>query len=490
MSRANFLERWFGLIFCVAASSCAAANYDGSFDPAWAGGGRIAFSNGGATSPVFDVIVQSSGNVLLGGSVNPGGSSGTEWLADLTPGGQFVLTFGQSNGSGKTTLCTAAGSPFCGGTASWRQLKTQADGKILLLTHTQLARLSPTASALDTAGTAGGLGYASLVGISITNVGGTFSAPYAFVMQPDGKVLVAGAGRYTGVSTQDDFALLRLNSDLSLDTTFNASTDGNGATFAGGQTVAFDLGGDNIDTAAAVSLRADGRIVLIGTADTTAASAIAIACLTASGAIDTSCGAGTGKSSLQWAGGAFQLDDDNLIAESREIALDRVGRVTVVATATPAAQSTTGFIAVRTNPDGSVDSSFGSGGFSYAGNFAACGTGVIAHAMSFDSAGRILIAGRCKNMGSNEFAISRLRGDTGTLDTSFGIAGLSHGSFASTSSGDEAYVIALEPGGRPVIGGLTLSGNGSAGVGRLTYDLIFTEPFEAAPAGCLAPNCH
>lgn len=489
MRRTNFLDRWFGLIFCIAASSCAAANYDGSFDPAWAGGGRFVFSNGGI-SPVYDVMVQSSGNLLIGGPVNPGGGTGNDWLADLTPGGQFVLTFGQSNGSGKTTLCSAAGSPFCGGDASWQQLKTQADGKILLLTTSKLVRLSPTASALDTAGTAGGQGYVSLVGISINNVGGTFSAPYAFVVQPDGKVLVAGAGRYTGVSTQEDFAVVRLNPDLSLDTTFNASIDGNGVTFAGGRTVAFDLGGDNIDTAAAVALRADGRIVLIGTADTTTASAIAIACLTASGAIDTSCGAGTGKSSLQWAGGAFQLDSYNLIAASRQITLDRVGRVTVVATATPTAQSTTGFIAARTNPDASLDSTFGSGGFSYVGNFTACGTGAIARAMSFDSAGRILIAGSCKNTGSNEFAVSRLRGDTGTLDTTFGIAGLSHGSFDSSSSGGEAYAIALEPGGRPIIGGITLTSNGSTGVGRLTYDLIFTESFEAAPAGCLAPNCH
>src|SRR5262245_46115279 len=67
----------------------------------------------------------------------------------------------------------------------------------------------------------------------------------AVVLQPDGKVVVAGWTHYTG----GDFAVARYNSDGSFDNTFGS----------GGKTTT-DFGGT--DLALAIALQADGKIVV------------------------------------------------------------------------------------------------------------------------------------------------------------------------------------------------------------------------------------
>ena len=62
--------------------------------------------------------------------------------------------------------------------------------------------------------------------------------------------------------SNSDFAVARLNADGTIDTTFGAGT--------GKSVVAFDLGGTNTDTATALALKADGKIVVGGYAATAA----------------------------------------------------------------------------------------------------------------------------------------------------------------------------------------------------------------------------
>ena len=68
-------------------------------------------------------------------------------------------------------------------------------------------------------------------------------------MQPDGKIVAAG---HAIIGSTADFALVRYNLDGSLDTTFD--TDGK-------VTTAFGSGND---TAFAVALQPDGKIVAAG----------------------------------------------------------------------------------------------------------------------------------------------------------------------------------------------------------------------------------
>jgi uncharacterized delta-60 repeat protein len=100
-------------------------------------------------------------------------------------------------------------------------------------------------------------------------------------------------------------------------------------------------------------------------------------------------------------------------------------------------------------------------------------------------------AGRILVVGTcdSQFGVQRLRGD-GTLDTSFGIGGLASGKFDPASSGDQADAIILDHGGRPIIGGYTQLSPRTSAVARLTYDLIYTNDFETAPRGCLPPDCN
>ncbi len=74
------------------------------------------------------------------------------------------------------------------------------------------------------------------------------------LVQPDGKVLVAGQFEYTGIGGQTRHSLMRLNADGTLDTTFNVPT--------------LEIDGHNSAKYAAsieqVALLSDGRIVLTG----------------------------------------------------------------------------------------------------------------------------------------------------------------------------------------------------------------------------------
>jgi len=80
-------------------------------------------------------------------------------------------------------------------------------------------------------------------------------------VQADGKIVVSGTTTPTAPGSSTDFAVARFNSDGTLDTaTFGAGT--------GKAVYGFDLGGNNQDQALSLALKADGRIVLAGSAQT------------------------------------------------------------------------------------------------------------------------------------------------------------------------------------------------------------------------------
>jgi hypothetical protein len=51
--------------------------------------------------------------------------------------------------------------------------------------------------------------------------------------------------------------------------------------------------------------------------------------------------------------------------------------------------------------------------------------------------------------------------------------------------------VAFTPNGRLIVAGSsTISNVAQAGVAQLTYDLVYTDDFEATPRGCLPPDCN
>jgi uncharacterized delta-60 repeat protein len=159
------------------------------------------------------------------------------------------------------------------------------------------------------------------------------SSAQALLIQPDGKLLVAGNAE--GPSNSD-FLVLRLNSDGSLDQTF------------GDHGIARNsIGG--FDVANTMVLQPDGRIVLAGQSD----GDFALARYTASGALDPSFG--TGGVVKTPVGPSFDI--------AYGLALMPWGRLVAVGSARISTSAQGAVIAaVAYNADGSLDTYFGDGG--------------------------------------------------------------------------------------------------------------------------------
>jgi len=437
---------------------------DGYFDPTWAGGGHITFAadfhNPSYGTWARQIVVKSNGNLLLGGVVNAPGNQ-YWWIGELKPDGTPVLTFGESNGTGLVTGCHLSAN-LC--TNGFSAFGLESDGRIAVLGATQLVRTTADAHALDVAGVAGGLGYVPMP-TQINNIQGRLTAGRALARASsgNGKWLVGGEGYYSPATSSNlDYAVVRFNADLSLDPTFNAVTDGNNITFAGGALVAFDLGTDNYDNATATLVQTDDRIVLAGSATTSVSYGLALTRLSTNGALDLSFGgSGTGK----------------ILGPARSptsVITDRAGRMLI----------TLGDLmtVTRVHGDGTPDLSFATEGVSTE-TPGSCTQPARAEAVALDSAGRILIVGECAIDDTVvAFLVERLFGDDGSLDTTFGIDGFGYGAYNAANVQNVAFAVAFDAGGRPIVGGAS---NSKVGIARLTYDLVFTNNFEIVPPGRL-----
>lgn len=264
---------------------------------------------------------------------------------------------------------------------------------------------------------------------------GSFDQANALALQPDGKIVLAGI---TGDQmVESDFALARFNSDGGLDTSFG--TDGK---------VVTDLFG-GLDSAAGVALQPDGRIVVIGASFNSALGGdFALARYNGDGSLDTSFGT-DGKVTTDF----FGLSD-----AANAIALLPNGRI-VVAGSALSSGAAPDFGVARYNSEGSLDLSFGTGGkvtTNFFG-FSDIATGLVAQAD-----GRIVVAGAANNLNVTglDFALARYT-ESGTLDESFGNGGRVTTHFLGNL--DAASDVGLQPGGRIVVAGTTTNADGSTG---------------------------
>jgi uncharacterized delta-60 repeat protein len=121
----------------------------------------------------------------------------------------------------------------------------------------------------------------------------------------------------------------------------------------------------------------------------------------------------------------------------------------------------------RFNPDGSPDSSFGSGGVTYSSLADSAGSGVV-----LQPDGKILVCGnvnlKTKGVTSNAYLVTRYNAN-GTLDTSFAKSGVFTWDY-STGNDDANRMVLLSDGSILVAGGArgNLSGGSSASVFKLS----------------------
>jgi uncharacterized delta-60 repeat protein len=268
----------------------------------------------------------------------------------------------------------------------------------------------------------------------ITSFGGVNEAARSVAVQTDGKIVVAGSRALNG---NNDFALARYNRDGTLDAGFGA----------GGRAIT-DFGSP-FDFASSVAVQADGRIIAAGYVN----GDFGLARYNADGTLDRGFGAnGTAATSF---GGTTQ--------GIASVALQGDGKI--VAAGTANLDGTFGFALARYNIDGSLDATFGKNGTVTGGDFDLVGQGfsfALAYAVAVQPDGKIVAAGEAFVSGGFDFALARFESD-GSLDESFGTAGVRTINLGGATRNDRARGLVLQADGKIVAAGGALIATATAG---------------------------
>jgi uncharacterized delta-60 repeat protein len=241
----------------------------------------------------------------------------------------------------------------------------------------------------------------------------------AVVIQPDGKIVVAGSTSLGG-----NFAITRYNTNGNLDLTFD--TDGKQSTSLGGGT----------DESNAIALQSDGKIVIAGQSTNAGSFDFGVVRYNSNGSLDNS------FSSDGMVVTPIQTDDDFPYA----VRIQPDGKIVVAGFGIVGASND--FAVVRYNSDGGLDSTFDMDGkqttdLGFGGDDRA-------YACVIQPDGKILVAGYATGPSSKDFAVVRYNSN-GSLDASFDTDGkvlTDLGSFH-----DIPYAMALQTDGKIVIGG-------------------------------------
>ncbi|HEX8137182.1 MAG TPA: delta-60 repeat domain-containing protein, partial [Pyrinomonadaceae bacterium] len=325
---------------------------------------------------------------------------------------------------------------FPGGLDTANDTAVQADGRIVV------AGTSGTDFALTRYNTDGSLDASFGVGGRVhtdfpTGLGGV---AYALVIQPDGKLVLAGSASESATSFNSVFALVRYNTDGSLDTSF----DGDGrvvTTFAGSSA-----------TARALALQPDGKLVAAGLASdsTTFNSVYALARYNTDGSLDTSFDT-DGRVTTDFPGLTFE--------EIHAVAIQTNGRIVVGGLGNAA------FSLARYTTTGALDTSFDTDGFV---TTAFGGTFEEANALAIQSDGKIVAAGQTaiSTAANMNFALARYNTD-GSLDTSFDTDGKVTTDFGLV---DAASDVVIQTDGRVIAAGRAGTTAGGSFFALARYD--------------------
>ncbi len=359
-------------------------NPDGTLDPAFGSGGSTLIHISDFTDELYDVHIQSDGKILVAGDsggayfavarLNADGSLDTGFGS----GGVAVIDFGRK-----------------GGGSAW-DIAIQSDGKIILVgggrgPDWSIARLLPNGTLDSSFGTGGKLiaksggGSAYAVLMQTVNVGGS----------PVERILVAGRGYSGGIT---DFGLMRLTLSGALDSSFGPSGSGKSFTdFCGNlgeytRTIGFDSTGNIVA----------GGIINIGGSGGLTGHNFLIARYTPNGILDTTFG--EVRPGATQASGRTIVDALAGYDSVYGMAIQPGGKIILSGAVHNVDESFGGFGLVRFNPDGSVDSSFGSGGVAVAGSGSNDDFG---YKLALQPDGRLVVSGQSKNGAEYDISVFR-----------------------------------------------------------------------------------
>lgn len=265
-----------------------------------------------------------------------------------------------------------------------------------------------------------------------TDFGGTFDAAYALAVQPDGKLVAAGVTAPISTSTLADFALVRYETDGSLDPTFGT----------GGRVVTDFAGG--FDEARALVIQPDGRIVAAGRNN------FQLARYEPDGTLDPTFGQG----GLVTTGGPFGFG----LLQGRALVLEPDGKLVVGGWIFDNAGLIGGdsFFLARYLADGSLDPSFGDGGrvlTDFPNDFSIFAFNRdVGRGLARQPDGKLVLVGFVFDPVrlESQFALARYQPD-GSLDATFGEGGLVRTTLVR--NGNDGFAVAVEPGGKIVAAG-------------------------------------
>jgi uncharacterized delta-60 repeat protein len=230
------------------------------------------------------------------------------------------------------------------------------------------------------------------------------------ILQPDGKLLITGSAPGPAGAGDSNPVVIRMNADGTLDTTF------------GGTGKVFVNSGPAADGATAIGLLADGSIILAGDA-TNASTDIAVVKIKADGTFDTTFGTG----------GGMVVQHDGMDEHTIQMRIQSDGKIVIAATAGNTVE------VLRVNTNGTLDTSFGTGGMV---KLAPHGILDRATGLVLDGAKIVVQIGASYDTDFSETTIlARLNAD-GSLDSSFG--GTPVSSVGGTVRGDGVDGVVLD----------------------------------------------
>jgi uncharacterized delta-60 repeat protein len=318
-------------------------------------------------------------------------------------------------------------------------LALQSDGKIVAVGHAS-SNATTAAFAVVRYNSNGSLdttfgGGGHHTGIVLVNAGSASNVNGANAVAIDGNGKIDVAGTSTPGSLLD-FTLMRFNSNGTLDTTFGPSKNGIVTTQVSSQA----------NQAHALVIQADGMIVVAGTSHNSNEAGIGVVRYTATGQLDASFGAGGIIANLLPPGTTGSEALSVLILSSGLIV---TSGDSTFATATGNKNELT---LARFTSSGQVDSTFGSAGFAYDG---AMGVGAT---IALGTNGDLLAAGWFESSTNDAFQVGAfLQG--GTLDTAFGNNGTTTTDFPSGIT--NAPAMAIQGDGKIVVAGWTSPATGA-----------------------------
>ena len=434
----------------------------GNIDPDFGTSGFIVTDFGNPIEYGRDLVIQSDDKIVLVGGTASTGFNGDFTLVRHKPDGSYDSTF---NGTGK--VVTSFGQA-----AELYAVALQPDGKIVAGGSTRIGGQFDFAVArYDSTGTLDNSFGSN--GLLNTDFNGDFDRINDIVVQPDGKILAAGR-TITGVN--EDFALVRYDSDGSLDNTFG--TNGRVATEIG----------PNTDMLKTVLLQPDNRVIAAGYASNGKNLDFALARYNTDGSLDNTFGTGgkvlAGLGSDDHAGGVvIRSNGSVLVGGSAQgdfaatrylssgtldvgfhfdgIATFPVNGMNILGTSTTYHQvedklilagianggSGSSFGLARVNPFGSIDNSFGTNGIVITG----FGTNAGANSVTMQPDGKIVAAG----FTDGDFALARYS-TSGSLDVGFSSDGKVTTSVGSGA--DVANAVAVQSDGKIVASGRSFNG--------------------------------